>query len=648
MKWIVLISAAYFSFIFALGSAFTFLSNLGKSFSTSRHAIQSDDNDHIPSSGREGCHDATSFIVQNATDGSGSFVIAQDMESYSGEPGFHEQSKVLRKRQQQQRQVAMNPMIYPVLEEPPLENLSLSYNVVLTHTTADFDSLASAVGLAKLWRKEDPWTDCFVVLPRGSHPGVAEFLSLHMNMFPIRSASSLDPEMAKKVGVVDAQRRDRLGKAGQKFVDCAEEITVIDHHMTKNTDLNATNFILDNVGSVTTLVTEMLMKDNSIVLMDAEATLLALGIHADTGSLTYDSATDRDARCLAWLMANGANQQVISEYSHLSLAPEQQFFLMEAFKNFNQTMHNGAIIGSVVLHGSQYVSGMSRVAQNLLDLTNTDVVLFGLVYKNKPSKPFNHMVIIGRARSRLTQEVDLNMLLQPLKGGGHAKASAASVKLDDPNLPVPFLNSTGHEIMGQLVGTLIKDQMTVQEITAEDLMSTPVLACKAWSTIESVYQTIIRYQIRGLPVVSKDDEVKGYISEEIVAKGVREGQGHLKVSAKLRPKVPSVEVDTPLHTVETTLLQTESGCVTVEQQGKLVGMISRTDLLRHHHFYEKVPDKRQFQIREEAYGTKIEQDTNSIESRNSTLEEFELDGETNTKFSERYSALDCIYIDMLG
>ena len=85
------------------------------------------------------------------------------------------------------------------------------YNVVLTHCTADFDSLASAVGLAKLWSTVRPSLDVnhdviqdkhhssddkdnpntlqdqhytmpeqfnptYVVLPRGAHPGVAKFL----------------------------------------------------------------------------------------------------------------------------------------------------------------------------------------------------------------------------------------------------------------------------------------------------------------------------------------------------------------------------------------------------------------------------------------------------------------------------------------
>lgn len=34
--------------------------------------------------------------------------------------------------------------------------LMQALNVVLTHTTADFDTLAAAVGLAKLWQDERP------------------------------------------------------------------------------------------------------------------------------------------------------------------------------------------------------------------------------------------------------------------------------------------------------------------------------------------------------------------------------------------------------------------------------------------------------------------------------------------------------------
>ena len=118
-----------------------------------------------------------------------------------------------------------------------------TYNVVLTHCTADFDSLASAVGLAKLWSTArtglvdvdaaDPDDDdenpnhvqaahystprafnpTYVVLPRGAHPGVAKFLSLHKHLFPIKNLRDLpNPENLDRLGLVDAQRRERVGE----------------------------------------------------------------------------------------------------------------------------------------------------------------------------------------------------------------------------------------------------------------------------------------------------------------------------------------------------------------------------------------------------------------------------------------------------
>ena len=131
------------------------------------------------------------------------------------------------------------------------------FNVVLTHCTADFDSLASAVGLAKLWSSEGSPADgkapasendskdaaqeddaynssstvpTFVVLPRGAHPGVQKFLALHKHLFPIRSLKSLPSDLSNlnRLGLVDAQRRDRLGPA-EPLLGHADRVTIVDH-----------------------------------------------------------------------------------------------------------------------------------------------------------------------------------------------------------------------------------------------------------------------------------------------------------------------------------------------------------------------------------------------------------------------------------
>ena len=84
---------------------------------------------------------------------------------------------------------------------------------------------------------------------------------------------------------------------------------------------------------------EKTAKKGVVRLTDAEATLMALGVHADTGSLTYDSATGRDGASLAWLMERGASQVAINEYSKGGLSEVQRAALLDAFASLRTVEH---------------------------------------------------------------------------------------------------------------------------------------------------------------------------------------------------------------------------------------------------------------------------------------------------------------------
>ena len=144
--------------------------------------------------------------------------------------------------------------------------------------------------------------------------------------------------------MVDASTKDRLG-AGQALLAQAREVHVFDHHAMKQPDIAATQLNLEDVGSVTTMVVERLREDD-VEVTDAEATLLAIGIHADTGSMTYDCTTVRDVEALAWVMRRGARQPVIAEFCHQRLTREQQQFLSESLVRLNSTVHDGVNIGT--------------------------------------------------------------------------------------------------------------------------------------------------------------------------------------------------------------------------------------------------------------------------------------------------------------
>ena len=284
----------------------------------------------------------------------------------------------------------------PLAESPALIVPDTGFNVVLTHCTADFDSLASAVGLAKLWAhgnsmalnnddKEESSqaiVPTFVVLPRGAHPAVQRFLALHKHLFPIRSLRSLPTKGLQRLGLVDAQRRDRIGPA-EPLLGLAQSVVVVDHHFDAETDIpEATTYIVDKVGSVSTMVVEQL-KANQIELSEAEATLLALGIHADTGSLCYDSTTPRDALALSWVMEQGASQTAIAEHVQASLSTEQQGVLTQALIHTNSTVVHGVTVSTVLLSADGFINGLATVTQDALELSSSDVYLLALVYEAK-------------------------------------------------------------------------------------------------------------------------------------------------------------------------------------------------------------------------------------------------------------------------
>lgn len=304
-----------------------------------------------------------------------------------------------------------------IMEEhpPPAvnEKKGAPYNVVCTHITADFDTLASAIGLAKLWSlgmyDEDHNDDdesitngplpTYVVLPRGAHPDVQRFLSLHKHLFPIRSMKSLpgfsdndlkkgksnisdDPnEGLQRVGLVDAQRRDRLGPADVLLPYAKLGVTIVDHHVDAESDISeAKNYIVENVGSVSTMIAERL-KQKDVELSEAEATILALGIHSDTGSLVYDSTTPKDASMLGWAMEMGASQAAIAEHAKPTLSDEQQGVLTQALVNLNSTTVHGVTISTVLLSADGFIPGLATVTKDALDLSSSDIFLLAVCYE---------------------------------------------------------------------------------------------------------------------------------------------------------------------------------------------------------------------------------------------------------------------------
>ncbi len=145
-----------------------------------------------------------------------------------------------------------------------------------------------------------------------SHPPVRDFLALHRDEYPLIERRSVNPEKIRSLTVVDTQQCDRLGKAAE-WLDLphVKEIIVYDHHLGQESDIPATQSYISSVGATTTLIVEQLQQQE-ISLTSAEATVMALGIHVDTGSLTFDQSTP--TRCSSFGLVDAARCQFIGNF----------------------------------------------------------------------------------------------------------------------------------------------------------------------------------------------------------------------------------------------------------------------------------------------------------------------------------------------
>ncbi|MBD2663149.1 polynucleotide adenylyltransferase region [Richelia sinica FACHB-800] len=432
-------------------------------------------------------------------------------------------------------------------------------DLILCHTTVDFDALGAAVGLTCL----KPGSK--IVLTGGAHPPVRDFLALHRDEYSLIERRAVNPEQIRSLTVVDTQQRDRLGKAAE-WLDLPhiQQIIVYDHHLGQNRDIPTTQLYVDQVGATTTLMVEELQKRN-ISLNPAQATVMALGIHVDTGSLAYEQSTPRDALALAWLMQQGASLPVISTYRDPGLTPQLQQLLTTALDNLEYVCLRGYTIAWVTLRTEGFIPGLSNLASEVIDLTESDALLLANEY------PLNEndwrLTIIGRSQIKST---NLHLLFQNFGGGGHSQAASLNLR-----------TTNSQPILQQLLEGL-KTQIPHPPV-ARDLMSSPVRTIRPETTIAEAQRILLRYGHSGLSVVNSQGQLVGIISRRDLDIALHHGFSHAPVKGYMTTNLKTITPDTTLPQIEALMVTYDIGRLPVLEHQQLVGIVTRTDVLRELH-----------------------------------------------------------------
>ncbi len=422
--------------------------------------------------------------------------------------------------------------------------------VITTHINADFDALASMIAARKLY------PNATLVFPGSQEKNLRNFF-LHSAsyLFNFTKVKNVDIDKIKRLILVDTRQKSRIGKFAELANRDNVEIHIYDHHPDSEEDIHGDMEVIRPTGSATTLLTEIIREKGISVSVD-EATIMCLGIHEDTGSFTFSSTTAEDYEAAAWLTGQGAVHNVISDMLTRELTAEQVWLLNDLTHSATHTIINGVEVVFTKVIRDEYIGDFAVLVHKLMEMGNLDVV-FALAQMQ------DRIYLVARSR---IEEVNVAEIALALGGGGHPQASSATIK-----------NKTLAQVEKTLQALLRKNITPTKK--AKDLMSYPVIRISPRETVKEAADLMTRYNINVLLVLDDEDKLKGYVTRQIVEKAVFFGLETIEINEYMNIDVSTVHPDATLKEVQELIIKSRLRILPVVEDGKVQGVITRTDLL---------------------------------------------------------------------
>ena len=431
-----------------------------------------------------------------------------------------------------------------------------SQTVILTHELADFDALASLLGGALLFPHALP------VLPWKLKRNVQAFLSLYRNQFPFVEPRHLPRGSVEQAIVVDTRTFNSVKGMGE---DCQH--LVIDHHseaepLPPGWEVWQESLGPHTTGANATLLVERLMQQNR-GLSSIQATLLALGIYEDTGSLLYPSTTHRDIRCAAWLVEQGARLDVMRRFLNFPPTAAQNELSAQLTEKAEHLTVAGQNVVLAMADAPDYEDELSGLTHRLNDLFNPDA-LFVVVNLR------DHVQVVARSN---TDAIDVGLIAELLGGGGHRRAAAA------------VLEGTALADVRERIDSLLHDHTGSPATVAEIMSRGRPRTLEDGMSVASAMALMQRYGHEGFPVLHRGDDGRGRLVGILTRREADRTLGHrlgtLPVHKVMRQGDYTIRADAPVSTLHKLMIESGWGQIpVVDTGGEMVGIVTRTDLLK--------------------------------------------------------------------
>lgn len=422
--------------------------------------------------------------------------------------------------------------------------------LIVTHEQPDFDALAS-LALAKLL-----FPGAVATIQGALSKQLRAFLTLYRDELDLVPANSVDLAGVRELIVVDTADPSRiepfdalLGKV---------PVTLYDHHPTPEGAIVAARGISERIGATATLLTRELHA-TAVPIPPPVATLALLGIHEDTGNLTYDSCSPDDYRAAAHLLASGANLGLVRRFAHDHLGADQLAFRDALLQHARTGEVAGRLVVSAAFTYPEYVPAVSGLVNDLLDLYAADAAVVAVAMDRST-------LVFARSNERFDSAA---ALAEAVGGGGHAGAAFGKSQLPP------------EEALERVLAALTRH--AAPPVTARELMSSPVKSVRQSDSVANVVEKLLLFGHNGMPVTDDAGRVVGLVSRRDLDRALRHGLGASRVSGFMSREVVSAPPHATLPQLEALVLKHNIGRIPIVDRGELVGIVTRTDLIGARH-----------------------------------------------------------------
>lgn len=429
--------------------------------------------------------------------------------------------------------------------------------LITTHINADFDGLASMVAAQKIY------PDAVMAFPGSQERNVRDFISQSLlYSYDFLKIKDIDIKAVDTLILVDTKSSERIGPFAECLKNPGLKLHLYDHHIQNSDDLHGDFEVIEDFGSTTTLMVNIL-REKRINISPQEATILALGIYEDTGSLTHLTTTPEDLIAAAWLLEKGAKLDEVAQFITHELTSEQIAILHELMQNAKEFTIQGIPLVVVTHSFPNYVDEFALIVRRFMSMENLNV-LFALISMG------GRIYLIARSR---IADVNVGIIARDLGGGGHATAASATLK-----------DVTLIEAQEKLIHTLHRH--ILPQPIASEMMSKPAITITPDSTISEAKALLTRYNITAAPVradirtASNDSHsILGIITRQVVEKAHHHTLGDRPVSDYMTSDVKCLPLKATLADIQELIIENRQRLIPIVQNKALMGVITRTDLL---------------------------------------------------------------------